>query len=306
MIRLIINADDFGYCSERNRAIGDLFKAKLISSTSLLVNGLEAENACRLADAIDLPMGLHWNLTEGQPISKRQMTSLVDQKGQMHGKFGLRTKLDQGEILRQDLIEELEQQILKYQQLTRGKLPKHVDGHQHIHVHPMVVDCVVELMKKYRIKYVRAPFDRLVSSTNEKFPFYQQIFEQTALAKKIFDKNQLKYPEYFFGMTTMGSSMTLSNIEMCFRSVPSNSFVTAELMCHPGYPNDGIHGGCGQNSPPDLFSQSFERQIEYNFLTTNALKELFHRYNVHLCTYDHLNINMLNDDEVNVDANPYE
>ena len=306
MIRLIINADDFGYCPERNRAIGDLFKSKSISSTSLLVNGIEAENACRLADSIDLPMGLHWNLTEGRPISKRQSTSLVDQRGLMHGKFGLRIKLDQGEIRREDLIDELEEQIIKYRELTGGKLPKHIDGHQHIHIHPMVVECVIELMKKYQIEYIRAPADRMLMKMKEKNVFYQEIFDQTQLAKKLFDENQLKYPKYFFGMTTMGSSMTLTNIESCLQSIRSNSLVVAELMCHPGYPNNGICGGCGQDSPPDLFSQSFDRQIEYNLLSTNDLKELFQRYDVHLCTYDHLNIDMLNDDEVNVDANPYE
>jgi len=43
---LIINADDFGYCPKRDKAIIDLFKKNFISSTSLLVNGDNAYQAC--------------------------------------------------------------------------------------------------------------------------------------------------------------------------------------------------------------------------------------------------------------------
>ncbi|MBR1595531.1 MAG: ChbG/HpnK family deacetylase [Phocaeicola sp.] len=39
MIRLIINADDFGKSPWRNRAIDDAFKMGLISSAGLIVTG---------------------------------------------------------------------------------------------------------------------------------------------------------------------------------------------------------------------------------------------------------------------------
>ena len=300
MIRLIINADDFGYCSARNRAIVELFRNKSISSSSLLVNGVEAASACRLAETFELPLGLHWNLTEGRPISGRTTTSLVDAQGLMHGKFGLREKLDRDEIRREDLLEELEQQLLKFHELTRGHWPTHVDGHQHIHVHPRVVECVVEVMKKYGIRDVRAPADLMWGRTMGTNSFYDEILLQTESAKQRFDANGIRYPEFFFGLTTMGASMSSTNVEACLRALPSDRAIVVEWMCHPGYPNDGIQGGCGQGSPPDLFSQSADRQLEYNFLSTNEVKEVCRRYNVRLST------DRSNDGAADADANPCE
>ena len=40
---LIINADDFGYCNERDQAIIDLLENKKISSVTCLVNGSSFE-----------------------------------------------------------------------------------------------------------------------------------------------------------------------------------------------------------------------------------------------------------------------
>ncbi|MFN9910622.1 MAG: ChbG/HpnK family deacetylase [bacterium] len=40
---LIINADDFGYCNERDQAIINLLEKKKISSVSCLVNGSSFE-----------------------------------------------------------------------------------------------------------------------------------------------------------------------------------------------------------------------------------------------------------------------
>jgi hypothetical protein len=77
-------------------------------------------------------------------------------------------------------------------------------------------------------------------------------------------------------------------------------------MCHPGYPCDPFIGGCGTGQT-DEFSQSNERENEYNILSSIELKNLFNKYNIQLCIYDDLfNKDMLNDDEVNVDANHYE
>eukprot|EP01121_Diplochlamys_sp_Union-15-3_P004483 TRINITY_DN14677_c0_g1_i1.p1 TRINITY_DN14677_c0_g1~~TRINITY_DN14677_c0_g1_i1.p1 ORF type:complete len:112 (-),score=8.94 TRINITY_DN14677_c0_g1_i1:525-860(-) len=86
---LIVNADDFGYCTERNNGICECFLNGLVSSVSLLVNGEAVQHAVDLAKKINIPMGLHLNLTEGKPIHST-VSSLLDNSGMMRGKFGLR------------------------------------------------------------------------------------------------------------------------------------------------------------------------------------------------------------------------
>ncbi|CAF4889777.1 unnamed protein product, partial [Rotaria sp. Silwood2] len=139
---MIINADDFGYCPKRDKAIIDLFKQKSITSTSLLVNGDNAYQACLYAKQYNLPM--------------------VNSNGIMHGKFGLRYELDQGNIQQEHIEYELINQLNKYKELTNGQLPKHIDGHQHIHVHPMIVEIIARLAKLYEINYIRTPYDQMI------------------------------------------------------------------------------------------------------------------------------------------------
>ena len=55
--RLIITADDFGYSEGRNRGIVQAFESGIVQRTSLMVNGVQAEDAVRRARACGLPMG---------------------------------------------------------------------------------------------------------------------------------------------------------------------------------------------------------------------------------------------------------
>jgi predicted glycoside hydrolase/deacetylase ChbG (UPF0249 family) len=300
---LIINADDFGYCPKRDKAIVDLFKKKFISSTSLLVNGDNAYQAC----FADLPMGIHLNLTEGRPITNDlfRIKSLINSEGLMHGKIGLRNELEKGNIQQEHIEYEIRMQLNKYQELMNGQIPRHLDGHQHIHVHPKIVEIVARIAKEFGIKYIRVPNDQMINSFGTENFFYQEIVQQTKFARKIFDEYSLMYSDYFFGMTIMGEELTLDHIEKCLKMIEKSN-ILIELMCHPGYPSDPLHGGCGTGQP-DEFSQSNDRQIEFNLLSSTELRHLFDKYHVKICSYEEFfNKDMLNDDEVNEDANPYE
>lgn len=94
---LVVNADDFGYCDQRNRGIVESFQNGVVSSASLLVNADQALEAVELSKEYGIPLGLHLNLTEGRPIKTRH-SSLTAENGLMRGKFGFREALKSGEI----------------------------------------------------------------------------------------------------------------------------------------------------------------------------------------------------------------
>lgn len=48
-VRLVVTADDFGYCPRRDEGIVEAFLAGAVTSVSLLVNGATAESAAELA-----------------------------------------------------------------------------------------------------------------------------------------------------------------------------------------------------------------------------------------------------------------
>ena len=113
---LIVNADDFGYCEQRNRGIVKSFQDGIVSSASLLVNAESALEAIQLSKKCGIPLGIHLNLTEGRPIkSKTHYKSLTSEEGFLRGKFGFREALKNEEI---DLDEVNFNVIVCYEYIT--------------------------------------------------------------------------------------------------------------------------------------------------------------------------------------------
>jgi predicted glycoside hydrolase/deacetylase ChbG (UPF0249 family) len=122
---LIINADDLGICIERDSGIFELFEKKVISSASIMVNGASFESAVKKARELRLTLGIHLNLTEGEPINKSniEFNTLVKydnntRKYIMHGKFGFRELLKAKKInmslIKNELIHQVKLMLLRY------------------------------------------------------------------------------------------------------------------------------------------------------------------------------------------------
>ena len=72
-IKKIFNADDFGISKGVNAAIVKAHKEGILNSASLMVNQKYAPQAVELAsDMPDLELGLHLNLTNEYPASKKE------------------------------------------------------------------------------------------------------------------------------------------------------------------------------------------------------------------------------------------
>jgi predicted glycoside hydrolase/deacetylase ChbG (UPF0249 family) len=71
--KIIINADDFGISSSANSAIAKLFKNGVISSATIMTTlGNSSRQAMCLAKKLDIPVGLHFNLTLKNPRYKNR------------------------------------------------------------------------------------------------------------------------------------------------------------------------------------------------------------------------------------------
>src|SRR5438094_759071 len=96
--RLVVNADDFGLSSGVNDGILEAHAAGVVSSVSVLVNAPGWEHAvAALRGTESLGVGLHLNLTAGEPLSEAR--TLVDaHTGRFHGLAGLVTRALTGRI----------------------------------------------------------------------------------------------------------------------------------------------------------------------------------------------------------------
>jgi predicted glycoside hydrolase/deacetylase ChbG (UPF0249 family) len=116
---VIVNADDFGLSAGVNRGVLRARRDGILTSASLMVRAEAAKDASRRAHELDL--GLHidlgeWVYRDGDWITRYERVSPEDA----------------------DAVErEIRQQLALFVELT-GKLPTHLDSHQHVHCHEPV------------------------------------------------------------------------------------------------------------------------------------------------------------------------
>jgi len=140
-MRLIVNADDFGYTPGVNYGIVDAHLRGAVTSATAMVNMPAFAHAMELARQVPtLGVGLHFNITAGRPVTGR-ISTLTDENGAFRGReylFGVGEGPDP-----QDVEEELEAQLGAM--LKSGCMPDHIDSHHHVHALPAVEPAVLRI-----------------------------------------------------------------------------------------------------------------------------------------------------------------
>lgn len=159
---VVVNADDFGYSDEVNEAIIEAHQNGILSSTSLMVTAEKAESAVKLAkENPSLGVGLHLVLCCGKSaLNPEQIPNLVNKEGFFHDSAAIAgLKYQFIPSARQELKREIKAQLDLFRE-TGLKL-SHVDGHLHLHTHPIVIQILAQLASEYQIKFIRLPYEEL-------------------------------------------------------------------------------------------------------------------------------------------------
>ncbi|PHA01295.1 chitin disaccharide deacetylase [Bacillus pseudomycoides] len=163
MIRLIVNADDFGLTRGVNYGIIDAHVNGLVNSTTMMMNMPGVEHAVQLAKEYKtLGVGVHLVLTEGKPLLS-DVPSLIKEDGSFHSQHAIRKE----NIDPHDAEREWTAQIDKF--LSYGLTPTHLDSHHHVHALPILHDVLKRLAEKYKISARRLKLDRAVSPFSDVF-----------------------------------------------------------------------------------------------------------------------------------------
>ena len=160
--RLIINGDDFGFSSGVNQAIIEAHERGVLTSTSLMVTGDAFEEAVTLAKAHPtLAVGLHLVLACGRSVlPPAQIPHLVDAHGNFSNqpeKAGIYYHFSAA--ARREIPLEIRAQLEKFRQT--GLPLSHVDGHVHVHIQPVVLNHLVNLLDEFNIRSMRLPLEDL-------------------------------------------------------------------------------------------------------------------------------------------------
>ncbi|MEH7087017.1 chitin disaccharide deacetylase [Neobacillus drentensis] len=208
MIKLIVNADDFGFSYGVNHGIIDSFLYGIVNSTTMMMTMPGTEHAIQLARKYpNLRVGIHLVLTCGKPLVDN-VPSLVDDTG--HFKF--LSTFNPTVISLEELEREWTAQIERF--IGTGLKPTHLDSHHHVHTLKELNPVIKSLSAKFKLPVRKNGFDSIdgVDSFSDVslFDFYGE-----GVKPNYFTKLKERFKE---GMTV-------------------------EVMCHPAYlDNNLLHG----------------------------------------------------------------
>jgi len=155
-MKLIITADDFGRSPEINAAVLEAHRRGILTSASLMVAGAAASEAVDIARANPtLAVGLHVVLVDGATVLPAdQLDRIVDHTGRLpNSPASLGFRYAMSSAARSQARAEMTAQFDRFAQT--GLPLSHVDGHQHLHLHPAIFPPLCKLAKQHRAKGVR-------------------------------------------------------------------------------------------------------------------------------------------------------
>lgn len=241
-MKIIINADDFGMTRSINKAIIELMNKGTVTSTTVMVNMPYAEEAKNLLTIQNISIGLHFNLTEGKPISAPKLVqSLVDTKGNFHSKKELESRAKHNLINLEEVLLELNNQYNRLLQLIGNNIT-HFDSHQGLNRIPVVFKALLEFGKqkdkpngiRFYVKHYLMPNGNIVTPSLSNIHVFgpkRFIVEQYLKLNK---KQINKYFKSPSGMLVTKSHNSLDVFKL-LEKFPGASFKNhiLEIPCHP-------------------------------------------------------------------------
>ena len=267
----LLHADDLGLAEGVDAAILDLARSGQLQGASLLVNGPSAAHAmdawCNLADPPTLT--LHFCLTEGQRLPN------CPDLPTGFGSLLLASLLPwQRRRLAPQLRAVLLQQISRYRELT-GLRYIRLDGHQHIHLVPLVLDAVLDLARSESITWVRTTREPLPEGLALRLWWRSlhtgglikwlilQLLSGMAIPR--LRRAGLQTNRRFAGVLFSGSMHGLAfrrSWETAYSSITLEQASQALVLIHPALPN----------AASGMDREAFQQSVTF-FSSTNRQKE---------------------------------
>ena len=222
MMRLIVNADDFGINEVVTSEIERMILARHISSTTIMANGKCLEEVKRFAlEHPSVSYGVHLCLSEFDSLTKSDglyKARLTDEAGVFitNAVFSLKSlaDLEVKEAIKAELNAQLE--------VAKGLgIPlSHADSHHHVHALGVLSNLFVEVLAKHGIKKMR------------RAPDFHTFRAKIHLLQWI-RSNQLNH---YYSSHFIQTDDFYSVGRYFENGCPLKEGSVIELMCHPGHP----------------------------------------------------------------------
>lgn len=277
---LIVNGDDFGLSPQVNAGILQAHRHGILTNTSLMVAApawREAVGSAR--EQPTLGVGLHLTLVQGRAVLPgRNLSTITDADGWFPNnatRAGLRYFFSSR--ARAEVRAECRAQLERF--LATGLPLSHVDGHLNLHMHPVVMDAVLELAAEYAVPAVRL--------TREDTAAGLALAPRRALAKRwegwvfgklaarsvsALDRAGVRHPDHLFGLHQSGHVDEAYLLGLLPRLRPG----VTELYCHPAVlPCPEV----------ERWTPAYRRDLELAALTSPAVAAAVHNNDIQLVSY---------------------
>ena len=264
MIRLIVNADDFGFNQDVNEGILEAHRNGILTATTLMANGDAFEHAVATAHAHPtLDVGCHLTLIGGRSVldPARELPPTVPA---LLWALGRRTL---------PVYEEFRAQMTRI--TAAGIKPTHLDTHKHTHLAWPVLAAVVRIAREFGVGWVRRPFD---FTTCKAAPLPKRLVSRAIQTQqgyfgRMLTRAGVASTDYFAGFQLTGHLGTPQLVDL-IDHLPEG---VTELMCHPGY--------MGRELPRASTRLKRSREIELHALTSPEVRAAIERRRVQLSAY---------------------
>jgi hopanoid biosynthesis associated protein HpnK len=162
--RLIITGDDFGLALPVNEAIEIAHRHGALTATSLLIGERAAGDAIERARRNpELRVGLHVAVCEARPVlPPSAIAGLCNGRGELRHPVIAAVLF----VLRPSLRHALEAEIRAQFEAFRatGLRCDHVNGHNHMQLHPVVLPILLRVAREYGVNAIRLSYEPLGAS----------------------------------------------------------------------------------------------------------------------------------------------
>lgn len=178
---LIVNADDFGASSKINNATILLHNKGVVSSTTIISKGRAFEEGLiMLKENPKLGVGVHLCLDGNFNVGNDYLTLIDSNTNHFHNLTSLIYKLRKFSLNSSEIFKEYSLQVERT--LDNGIRISHLDHHHNLHSYPQILNCMIRVAKKYKIKYIRSLKNNNKNGIIKK---YQKIIHQFYLKSRL-------------------------------------------------------------------------------------------------------------------------
>jgi predicted glycoside hydrolase/deacetylase ChbG (UPF0249 family) len=226
-VRIILNADDFGYSQDTVEATIASLDAGLLTSATIMANMPGTQDALAYARGrTDISFGVHLTFVgDGReaPVSPAaKVSALVDASGRFPGSRDVRMRV----LTRRLPVDQIEQEIAaQLDAVVEGGIDvTHVDSHRHLHKFAPFRTALQQVLPRYGIRRVRTVQDVYLQRPLKSLTYWRGGFWRARLTRRF------ESTDHFYMPTTARDR----NWERVTCSLGALGGKTVEIGLHPG------------------------------------------------------------------------